>query len=80
MESAPKNSSEDFNLEEELDKFSDDLLDLEEVSKILLSNYHIFIYLISRKKLLNSIKTFFREIEILISRMMLWITNAMTVN
>ena len=51
MESAPKNSSEDFNLEEELDKFSDDLLDLEEVSKIPLSNYHAFIFLISRKNL-----------------------------
>ena len=49
MESASNNSSEDFNLEEELDKFSDDLLDLEEVSKILLCNYHLFIFLISRK-------------------------------
>lgn len=44
MESAPKNSSEDFNLEEELDKFSDDLLELEEVSKILL-----FIFLFHEK-------------------------------
>ena len=39
MESVPKNASEDFNLEEELDKFSDDLLELEEVSKNLLPNY-----------------------------------------
>ena len=44
MESASKNSSEDFNLEEELDKFSDDLLELEEVSKILL-----FIFLFHEK-------------------------------
>ena len=46
MESAPKNSSEDFNFEEELDRFSDDLLELEEVSKILVL---LFIFFISRK-------------------------------
>ena len=48
MESVPKNSSEDFNFEEELDRFSDDLLEVEEVSKILL-----FIFFYFTKKLLD---------------------------
>ena len=48
----PENASEDFNLEEELDKFSDDLLELEDVSKNILSNYLFFNFTKKKLKLL----------------------------